>query len=267
MNTYEQKQEDRRQRYLDRAGKATAEAKTRFARSDQMADAMGGTPILIGHHSEKRHRRDIDRMHNDMRRGIAANDKAAHYAGKAASVGKAGISSDDPEAVVKLLARIAKLEKDQADMVAVNKLVRKKDRAGLAAMGYTEAVISGFFTPDFMGRVGFPGYALTNNSGNIRRLKKRLEQLERAADRETVEHDPVDGVRLIENAELNRVQLIFDAKPPAEVRRQLKLRGFRWSPTEGAWQRHLTSGAWQAKDFLDWLHGASTDEKTAAADA
>lgn len=261
MNSYEEKQEARRQRYLDSAARAEAEAISRLDRSNRMGDAMGGQPILIGHHSEKRHRRDIDRMHNDIRRGLAARDKAGYYASKAASIGKAGISSDDPEAVAKIKARIVKLETNQAGMVAVNKLVRKKDRAGLAAMGYAEPIIAGFFTPDFMGRTGFPGYALTNNSGNIRRLKKRLEQLERAADRETVEHETANGVRLVENAELNRIQLIFDAKPPADVRRQLKSRGFRWSPTEDAWQRHLTSGTWQAKDFLDWHQAASNGEK------
>lgn len=253
MNTYEQRQEARRQRYLDRAEKATGEADNHRARSDTLAHAMNGQPVLIGHHSEKRHRRDIGKMWDGMRRSVEATEKAEHYERKAAGVGKAGISSDDPEAVVKLRARIEKLERDQADMVAVNKLVRKKDRAGLATIGYDESTIAGFFTPDFMGRTGFPGYALTNNSGNIRRLKKRLEQLKQASERETVEHEPVDGVRLVENAEINRVQLIFDGKPPAEVRQQLKRRGFRWSPSEGAWQRHLTSGTWQAQDFLTWF--------------
>ena len=42
------------------------------------------------------------------------------------------------------------------------------------------------------------------------------------------------------NEEINRVQIIFDAKPDEAVRRELKSWGFRWSPREGAWQAQRT---------------------------
>ncbi len=261
MNTYEERQEARRQRYLDRAEKAEQDAAGRFKSADERSDLIPfGQPILVGHHSEKRHRRDLARIDRDMRAGIDASKKAEHYAGKAESVGKAGISSDDPEAIVKLREKIAKLETVQARMVAANKLVRKQDRAGLAASGYDESQIAGLFTPDFAGRLGFPNYALTNNNANIRRLKTRLAELARASSRETVEHEPVDGVQFVENAEINRVQLIFSGKPAAEIRQQLKRRGFRWSPSEGAWQRHLNNGGiYAAQDFVAWLERGKID--------
>lgn len=37
-----------------------------------------------------------------------------------------------------------------------------------------------------------------------------------------------------------RVQFIFDSKPDAETRDLLKANGFRWAPSQGAWQRQLT---------------------------
>ena len=47
----------------------------------------------------------------------------------------------------------------------------------------------------------------------------------------------------IEEAE-NRVRIIFDAKPPVEMRTALKGAGFRWAPSVGAWQRHASAFAW-----------------------
>ena len=37
-----------------------------------------------------------------------------------------------------------------------------------------------------------------------------------------------------------RVQFIFDDKPDEETRELLKANGFRWAPSQGAWQRQLT---------------------------
>ena len=43
-----------------------------------------------------------------------------------------------------------------------------------------------------------------------------------AAPTETTERDAGDGVRIVENAEENRLQIIFPGKPPAETRTRLK---------------------------------------------
>lgn len=36
--------------------------------------------------------------------------------------------------------------------------------------------------------------------------------------------------------------ILFPGKPDASVRDLLKANGFRWAPSEGAWQRHLNNG-------------------------
>ena len=38
-----------------------------------------------------------------------------------------------------------------------------------------------------------------------------------------------------------RLQIIFDGKPDPEVRAVLKKNGFKWAPSQGAWQRMLNS--------------------------
>lgn len=48
------------------------------------------------------------------------------------------------------------------------------------------------------------------------------------------------------NTAENRLQIIFDDKPDADMRSELKSEGFRWAPSQGAWQRQLTDNAFRA---------------------
>ena len=48
---------------------------------------------------------------------------------------------------------------------------------------------------------------------------------------------------MVENTDNMRLQLIFDGKPEPEVREILKKNGFRWAPSQSAWQRQLTNNA------------------------
>ena len=127
-------------------------------------------------------------------------------------------------------------------MKDVNTALRKNDTEKLHALGLSDVTIEKLKEPDFGGRPGFPGYMLTNNNGNIRRLKKRLEELDKHTDNETTA-EMVGSVEIIDNVEENRLQLVFPGKPSEEIRTQLKRFGFRWSPTSGAWQRQRSNAA------------------------
>ena len=48
------------------------------------------------------------------------------------------------------------------------------------------------------------------------------------------------GEAKINEAE-NRLQLLFDEKPPEDQRRALKSEGFKWAPSQGAWQPRTES--------------------------
>ena len=51
----------------------------------------------------------------------------------------------------------------------------------------------------------------------------------------------------------NHLQLFFDEKPMEEQRQALKSSGFRWAPSQGAWQRQLTRNAIYAADRIDFI--------------
>ena len=98
--------------------------------------------------------------------------------------------------------------------------------------------------------VPFPSYLLTNNNANIRRVRQRIEELSHKA--EFVGWTFPGGEAKVNEAE-NRLQLIFADKPDADTRQALKSEGFKWAPSQGAWQRQLNQNAIRAAARLDFL--------------
>lgn len=261
MNSYEEKQAAKKERFEQRAARAQQESGSRYASARSMGDAIPfGQPILIGHHSERSDRNYRARIDNNMRKSIEADKKAEHYQAKAEAVGTGGISSDDPDAINKLGEKLAKLVKKQDTMKQANKLVKKEDKAGLVALGFSEGRADELLKGDFCGRKGFPSYALSNNNANIKSTRERIKTLE--ASKNAVDRE-IEGVGYTyrEDTTENRVMFLFDGKPAAEVRQVLKGHAFKWSPSRGAWVRQLThSGIYageQARKALDQLSSAT----------
>ena len=67
----------------------------------------------------------------------------------------------------------------------------------------------------------------------------KIEEAKAADNKE----ETVKGVKCIRNTDIDRLQLIFDGKPAQEIINLLKKNAFRWSPSQGAWQRQLTPNA------------------------
>jgi hypothetical protein len=248
--------EARKQNRIDRMQRFAAKAREMSERYNRASDSISsgipfGQPILIGHHSEKRHRRMLDRMHRYNDKAIEEYRKAQYYDRRAASAeGNNAISSDDPDAIQKLKEKLAGLEKLQETMRAANKIYRKgntpENIAALVALGLSESSAINGFTPDFYGRIGFADYQLTNNNANMRRVKERIAYLERSNAKATTETEE-KGIRFVDNTDANRFQIFFPGKPKEEIRTLLKHRGFRWSPTAGAWQR-FRKNSWHNED-------------------
>ena len=94
--------------HAEKAGKRAAEADARIAAEHAILDFIpAGQPILIGHHSERRHRRDLDRAESHRRASIEA-DKAAEYHERRAQA--AASYTQHRESTGTTLRRIAKLE-------------------------------------------------------------------------------------------------------------------------------------------------------------
>ena len=136
-------------------------------------------------------------------------------------------------------------------MKAVNAYFRKHG----TLKGYGDGEYDNF-TIDSLYGVPYPPYCLTNNNAKIRAAKQRIKELEEAKDSahgEDIETG-IEGLKVVENTEAMRIQLIFDDKPSADVRDVLKSYGFRWSPKFSAWQRHLNSnGKYAVKKVLEIL--------------
>ncbi|MBV6273758.1 DUF3560 domain-containing protein [Alcaligenaceae bacterium CGII-47] len=264
MNHYEQKQAERKAKLETRAQQAETQAAATYGQAREMGEAIPfGQPILVGHHSEGRDRKYRERIHNTYGKAFDLQKKAEHYADKAASVGKGGISSDDPDAITKLTRELEQLTVNQDRMKKINQVIRKhKDdsegqRGALLDLGYSEDSAQKLTTPDYAGRLGFPSYALTNNNANIRRIQQRIKQLQANQERVPVSVQGT-GYAYAEDVEENRVMFTFDGKPEKATREILKRHGFRWSPTRGAWMRQLNNAAiWQAKAVMQILNQSS----------
>lgn len=246
LNPYEAKKARRVERMKSRAERLKGASASALERARSISDRIPmGQPILVGHHSERKHRRDIARIDDGHRKALDLHRQAETLERRARfAESNRAISSDDPDAVPKLREKLADLEKGQARMVEANKAVRSGNpKPALAALGFSEKDIGELLKPDPMGRIGFPSYALSNNAHEMGRVRKRIEVLEERAKGPKKTAVVGDGVR-IEEAE-NRVRIVFDAKPAAYLRTKLKAAGFRWAPSVGAWQRHASWAAWE----------------------
>lgn len=82
--TLESRAEDRAERFADYRGSAVAERDARHKFVRGMTEALNGQPVLIGHHSEKRHRKLLARMDDSIRAAWKANERANYWQSRAA---------------------------------------------------------------------------------------------------------------------------------------------------------------------------------------
>lgn len=158
------------------------------------------------------------------------------------------VQSDDPEAIEYLEVKLSALEASHQKMKEANAYYRKHktlegcpgiDPKNFEWLTRPDVFSRGDGTPLALYRCPFPAYALANNLANIKRTRERLEAL-KAAKAAPEAREQHEGYTYREDTEIMRVQFIFDDKPDEETRELLKANGFRWAPSQGAWQRQLT---------------------------
>ncbi len=163
---------------------------------------------------------------------------------------------DKQRAKLKSLAALQEQMKSANKILKSAKLSDKKKQAELMGLGYSEEEIYKLMRPDLAGRIGF-SYHLTNNNAVIKNTQKRITQLEAqelaesqaaSGDRET-RYD-FDGGTIDLDYGDNRLRVNFDSKPGADMISKLKQNGFKWSPTNSAWQRQLTDNAISTANYL-----------------
>jgi hypothetical protein len=160
------------------------------------------------------------------------------------------IKSSDADALEKLQQKVKKLEAWQAEMKEANAYYRKhktmkgfKDFSDKRAETLDKAIEESWY------KKPFAPFELTNNNAKIKSAKARIAEIERlkkeaAEVAEQPESEKETTLfKIVENAEIMRLQVIFNGKPNAEARQIMKSNGFRWSPSNSAWQRQLTDNA------------------------
>jgi len=129
------------------------------------------------------------------------------------------IKSTDNNALEALQEKLAKAEAEHQGYKDYNKKARKEGTEILA------------------------GYVLTNSNGRLRAIRQRIESVEKTQARE-VRRLEFAGGYVVENKEAGRTQIFFEDKPDAATRSKMKSCGWRWAPSQGAWQRQMTNSAW-----------------------
>ena len=201
---YEERKERKKERYQELAKKAREDSNQHYEQYQKMSNAIPlGQPILTDHYSANATRRGYEKMHNQFDKSVEADNKAEYYENKVDTIeSNKSISLDDPRAIEKLQDKLDRLE---------------HERENIKARPHST-------------------WELQNIGAEIRRIKKRIEQIK---DLEELDFKDIvfTGGKAILNKEVNRIQILFDDKPSEEVRNILKHRGFKWSRYEKAWQR------------------------------
>lgn len=231
MNSYELKQAARKERYENRAKVNREKSDALYTAGTEALKAIPfGQPVMPDHHSYKSDIAYRSKAVGKIDKSFEISKKADYYEQKAESVGTGGISSDDPDAIDKLEIKLLELQEVHQKMKDMNAEARKNG---------TEKPC--------------PTWMLSNSNGNIRNITLRIEELKERKNlvaREVV----TDLFTMKEDIEDNRILFIFEGKPEEEVRKVLKGRGFKWSPSRGAWVRQLNgNGRFAAKYVIQEL--------------
>jgi len=216
---FQEKQENKKSYYEDQAEKNKQMSSECFNHSDKLVKNIpAGQPILVGHHSEKRHRKLLERSQNAGFKGLELSKKAEYYEEKAKSVGQAGIMSDDPEAIKKLKETIAELEEKRTAIKEHN----KKSRRG-----------------EIKEKVYEP-WLLSNLGQNIKAKRDRLKALEAVEEKIKDKKYSEEGFEIEISSFDRRIKIWFDTKPNINTREKIKQHGFHWSRYESCWMKKIT---------------------------
>lgn len=186
--THRERLERRAELRAEWADKAAGRAADRAATADSIAERFaGGQPILVGHHSEGKARRDQARMHANMSKSAEEATLAERHAGKAAHIEHVlatAIFSDDLDAVAALQSRIDQREAKAAAMVALNKAWRqsKGDPVAFAALSGIGDCLARDIAQRIEGAYSwekqpYPGYELALIRAAIRKDKLRQQSI------------------------------------------------------------------------------------------
>lgn len=261
-SNYNEKVANKIVRYKELAAKNKTVSQAMFERAKSLADQVPmGQPVLVGHHSEKRHRRLLNTVDRAMSKGLESSERADFFERRLkGSVQNKTISSDNPDATKLLEKKIQLLENLRDEYKRVNKICKDKKLTTEKKMfqlvevfSYSKEDAAKFLTPDYMNRIGIPDYQVKNNTALLSDTKKRLERL-RLTQSIPESETKKENCTIKINQTDNRVQISFDTLPDEKIRRELKENGFHWSPVLLLWMRKISNAAIFEANRITDLH-------------
>lgn len=231
------------------AGTRTAKAAAAFQRSRLDEETTGiplGQPILVGHHSEGRHRRVIERARAALGHAVEHGRKAEEHASAASTIRARldhSIFSDDADAIEALERRAAQHDAEAEQANAINRAWRKGFARGgieaataeLVAMGLDAAHVSRLLRTMALCPWLKAPESTTHPRAAARRDRQRIEEIRRDASSRQQRADDVatvDGPAISDRAQGWAV-VSFPAPPDRAIRRALRDAG--WVFSAGGW--------------------------------
>jgi hypothetical protein len=209
-------------------------------------------PILVGHHSEKRHRNALKKAHAAMDKSMDLWRQAKETERRAeAAATNAAIRSTDADAIELLTLKKAQLEREREWRKAVNEVWRANGRpkpddteawrkiaAWLDVSPKTLDEIRGRMAAAWSGdSAPFPSWSLQNVGANIRRVAERLSDVEKIQTTPARPDRKIGTVTVRENPDFDTVELHFRCKPEETILSLLRSHGFRWIRAARCWSR------------------------------
>lgn len=252
---YQERVEARRERLENAAARAQLEGDSAAQRSHDIMDSIPfGQPILVGHYSEQRDRREREKAWNLLGKSVEKRQAAQEYRDRAAAVGRTGISSDDPEAIDKLREKRAALivardrAKEVGKILRAAKLQRSVvDRsreaidAALAPLALTDNERAAVARQAY--HMGWWGYSPDSETREIARIDQRIKLLEAQAH---VALAPITSAAftITDDPGQNRLVLKLSTRVERDVFQALRQAGWRWAPTQQAFIASRTHYQW-----------------------
>lgn len=114
-----------------KAEKLSGEASAQFGKADRISSHIPmGQPILVGHHSESRHRRDLGKIDTAMRKGSEAHSGSKEAAARASAAEHRAATYDNPVIVQRRLDRNeAQLRSLERKIQGTGKAIHGEDTA------------------------------------------------------------------------------------------------------------------------------------------
>lgn len=99
--------QERAERQAEKAVVSKGRAAEAFAEAQAVQDMIPmGQPVLVGHHSERRHRNDLAKIDRKLDAGVELSNKAEHHERRAASAEYEAVKNENPALIKRRLERL-----------------------------------------------------------------------------------------------------------------------------------------------------------------